>query len=249
MINYDSASKTYDNTRSHSEILLTRLIERVPVTGTMTILDFGCGTGNYLSTIQKQFGSKCLGVEPSDGMRDLACKKNSLLDIRKGDHRNIPFNDKIIDFAFMTDVIHHVPEPGLMFSELWRVLKFEGKLCIVTESHDQIRARFYNSYFPSLASNEIKRYPRIESILREAKNKGFIHGCTEFLPVTSPRSVNEEFIRNVEEKNFSMFSLLDEHEYADGLSRLKADIGRQFEPSGGGESLIWLKKPADTGIN
>ena len=87
-----------------------------------------------------------------------------------------------------------------MFSELWRVLKFEGMLCIVTESHDQILARFYNSYFPSLASNEIKRYPKIESILREAKNKGFIHEHTELLPAATPRPITEDFIRNVEEK-------------------------------------------------
>ncbi|MBN1905512.1 MAG: hypothetical protein JW927_10475 [Deltaproteobacteria bacterium] len=42
-----------------------------------------------------------------------------------------------------------------------------------------------------------------------------------------------------------MFRLLDEEKYAKGLSRLKADIGRQFYDSDRGESLIWLKKTAN----
>ena len=44
----------------------------------------------------------------------------------------------------MTDVIHHVPDVDRMFEEIERVLKYEGKLCIVTESHVQIDDRFYH---------------------------------------------------------------------------------------------------------
>lgn len=244
-INYNKASSTYDNTRSHSDTLISRFAERVSFSGSTTIVDFGCGTGNYLNRIQQLFGSICCGIEPSYGMRAIAHEKNLLLDIREGDHSNIPFENETFDFAFMTDVIHHVPDIGLMFSVIWRVLKFEGILCIVTESHDQIQARFYNSYFPSLYANEIKRYPTIESISGEAIINGFIHEDTEVLPASGPEYITAQFIRNVEEKNYSMFRLLDEEEYTKGLSRLKADIGRQFYHSDRGESLIWLKKTAN----
>ena len=242
MINYDLASKTYDQTRNHSDALITKFVDRVPLTVASAILDFGCGTGNYLDSIQRSFGCRCCGVEPSDGMRAIAAEKNNALDVRKGDHREIPFDAETFDFAFMTDVIHHVPELDLMFSEIWRVLKTGGFLCVVTESHEQIQARFYNRYFPSLAANEKQRYPKIQTVVNTAVKCGFSHEDTEVFSASSRKSITEQFLTNVEEKNYSMFRLLDELEYVDGLSQLKADKGKSFETIGGGESLIWLRR-------
>ena len=243
MINYDAASTTYDHTRKHSDGIIERFANRVSFTTTTTILDFGCGTGNYLGHLQRAFGCRCCGVEPSEGMRARAAEKYNSLDIRPGDHRQVPFDAEVFDFAFMTDVIHHVPDLARMFSELWRVLKFGGLLCVVTESHEQIQARFYNRYFPSLAASEKRRYPEIQAIVQSALANGFIHEDTDVLPALLPATITGQFLRNVEEKNYSMFRLLAEREYADGLARLRKDIGKTFDPVGAGDSLIWLRKP------
>ncbi len=248
MINYDLASKTYDHTRRHSDAILDQFARRVSFTPATAIVDFGCGTGNYLHRLQKTFGSRCCGVEPSEGMRAMAAAKSDCLEIRPGDHRNVPFGAENFDFAFLTDVIHHVPDLAVMFSELWRVLKCGGRLCVVTESHEQIQSRFYNRYFPSLAANEQRRYPKVERIVRSAVAVGFQHEATDILPALAPVTVTEEFLRNVEEKNYSMFRLLNETEYVEGLSRLKQDAGRTFEPLGGGDSLIWFEKPAQLSL-
>jgi len=50
MINYNKASSTYDNTRSHSDILISRFAERISFSGSTTILDFGCGKKRDVST-------------------------------------------------------------------------------------------------------------------------------------------------------------------------------------------------------
>ncbi len=244
MINYDLASKTYDHTRRHSDAILEQFASRVSFTPLTAVLDFGCGTGNYLNRLQLAFGCRCCGVEPSEGMRALAATKNGCLDIRPGDHRKVPFAAESFDFAFLTDVIHHVPDLALMFSELWRVLKCGGWLCVVTESHQQIQSRFYNRYFPSLAANEQRRYPKVESLARCAVACGFHHEATETRPALAPAVITEEFLRNVEEKNYSMFRLLSATEYVEGLSKLKEDVGRTFEPVGAGDSLIWFRRPA-----
>ncbi len=242
MIDYDEASKTYDHTRKHSDRLIERFASRVPFKSETAILDFGCGTGNYLDSIQRLYGCRCCGVEPSDGMRTIAHEKKNSLDIRKGDHRSVPFHDETFDFAFMTDVIHHVPELALMFSTLWRVLKIGALLCVVTESHAQIAARFYNRYFPSLVANERRRYPDVQQLVDTAAASGFRHEETEVLSASTQATITEQFLKNVEEKNYSMFRLLDEGEYATGLARLRSDIGKSFDVAGAGESLIWLRK-------
>jgi ubiquinone/menaquinone biosynthesis C-methylase UbiE len=244
MTDYNIASKTYDHTRKHSDEIIERFASRVTVATRTTILDFGCGTGNYLDALQLAFGCRCCGVEPSAGMRTRAAEKNGSLDVRKGDHRQIPFEAEVFDFAFMTDVIHHVADMALMFSELWRVLKFGGLLCVVTESHDQIQARFYNRYFPSLAANEKRRYPDVNRIVQSALASGFMHEATDVVAASAQATITEQFLRNVEEKNYSMFRLLNECEYTDGLSALRKDMGRTLERVGAGDSLIWFRKGA-----
>lgn len=247
MIDYNTASKTYDNTRGDSDRLIERFGRRIAFDNGTAVLDFGCGTGSYLNTVQSRFGCRCHGVDPSEGMRALAVRKNKALDVREGNHRRIPFDDNSFDFAFMTDVIHHVPDLSSMFMELFRVLNPRACLCIVTESHEQIQARFYNVYFPSLAANEKKRYPDIPAIVTMAQQCGFVHETTEVLPAVSPAVVTRTFLRNVEEKNYSMFHLLEEREFEEGLSRIRKDEGRRFTVTSAGETLIWLGKESGTG--
>lgn len=242
MIDYNSACRTYDLTRAHSDRIIAAFAARVPFSNSTSVLDFGCGTGNYLGRIQQTFGANCCGVEPSEGMRSQALTKNPQLVIRAGDHTSIPFSDQTFDFAFLTDVIHHVPDLPCMFAELWRVLKPEALLCVATESWEQIEARFYNHFFPSLIPSEKKRYPEIGKIIVCAAGRGFRHLGTEILPGAESRTVTREFIRNVEEKNYSMFRLLDLAEYAQGLAAIQRQEGRTFDQSGTGDSLVWFQK-------
>jgi ubiquinone/menaquinone biosynthesis C-methylase UbiE len=243
MIDYTAAAETYDNTRTHSDEVIDRFCARASLAASVSVLDFGCGTGNYLSRIYRRFGCRCYGVEPSDAMRSKALSKPGLLQIVKGDHLAIPFPPEIFDFCYMTDVIHHVPDFRTMFRELFRVLKASGLLCVVTESHSQIDARFYNRYFPSLAANEKRRYPDIGEISARAGDAGFCVAATEV--VSSPvRQISEGFLRNVAEKNWSMFRLLSEDEFSNGLQALQRDRGQSFEPSDAGKTLLWFRKVA-----
>lgn len=241
MIDYNVASKTYDNTRSHSEQRIQHFASKVNFDRETVLLDYGCGTGNYLHEIQKRFGCRCCGVEPSDGMRAAALTKNATLDIRSGDHRQIPFDDSTFDFAYMTDVIHHVPDLPAMFSQLSRVIKTGGRLCIVTQSHAQIEGRFYNRYFPSVAGNEKQRYPDVPRIVETATQNGFTDKDAEILHGSPTALVSDAFIRNVEERNFSMFRTLDEQEFSEGLEKVKADRGRPFEQNHQ-ETCLWFKR-------
>ena len=244
MIDYNEASKTYDNTRNFSDVLIDHFASKLRLTKETVVLDFGCGTGNYLNRIQERFGCRCYGVEPSEGMRTAASKKNPTLDIRQGDHRQIPFADESFDFVFMTDVVHHIPDLSSMFLQLRRVMKSGAFLCVVTESHTQIEGRFYNRYFPSLVMNEKRRYPDVLNIIEIASNSGFEHDSSEIRQASPSAEITEDFVRNVEEKNFSMFRGLSEKEFLEGLKRLKSDVGKSLERKLAGETWIWLKKHA-----
>lgn len=242
MINYNEASGSYDNTRNASEQLIALFNRTIRFSSVTEVLDFGCGTGNYLNLIQTTYDSKCYGVEPSEGMLIKAKEKNPKLIIEQGDHSHIPFPKHSFDFVYMTDVIHHMPDLTQMFREIHRVLKSLGKLCIVTESHAQIENRFYNRYFPSLVKNEKQRYPDVQDIVHEAERAGFHLDFLETRPAPESATVSVALIRTVEEKNFSMFRLLSEEEHEQGLQRLKVELDAKYENQGAGETLIWLEQ-------
>ncbi len=243
MIDYSTAAQTYDNTRSHSDELSDRFNAAVALDSSKSVLDFGCGTGNYLARIQQRFGCPCYGVEPSEDMRAKALQKSGALTLVKGDHHHIPLPSDTFDFTFMTDVIHHVPDMASMFRELRRVLKHDGVLCVATESHAQIEGRFYNRYFPSLAAIEKQRYPDTGNIVIHADAAGLSHTFTDTRPAPA-RQITDSFVQNVAEKNWSMFRLLSDAEFSSGLRTLTADRGRAFAPTSAGDTLLWFRLTA-----
>lgn len=235
---YDEAAKTYDNTRNSNDLVLDVFEEKVPFTKTMNILDFGCGTGNYLSELSSRHATNFFGLEPSDGMREKAQTKNSGLLIKKGDHSDIPFKDDYFDFVYMTDVIHHVSNLKELFKNLHRKVKPNGILCIATQSHAQIETRWYNRYFPSLVRNEQERYPDIDRIIEVAQKNGFHVKEIEIINCGNRNRVTKDFVRMVQEKNYSMFRTLEEV----GLKALERDIGTEVTGKAHGETLLWLAR-------
>ena len=208
------------------------------------ILDFGCGTGNFTYAIMKLTTADVYGVEPSDGMKEKATEKG--IDARKGDHSFIPFDSGFFDFIYMTDVIHHVPDMKMMFGEFRRVLKQNGLVCILTESHKQLETRFWVKHFPTTVTVEKKRYPDIPDIINAATSVGFCEHKIEDTDEDSIVTVTEDFVKLAENKGFSMFRLIDEADYRSGLAVLIRDYEEKTPvQSNHGETLLWLKRIKD----
>ena len=242
-INYNKISKKYDEVREADIELIKKFEKEIEFNENMLILDFGCGTGNYTNLLQEITGAKVFGVEPSAGMRQKALAKNEDLIIKAGNHEDIPFDDNFFDFIYMTDVIHHVPKLNQMFKEFKRVLKNEGLVCIETESHQQIDERFYVKYFPGTAEVDKKRYPSLDEIVQTAADNEFSFFKNGLIGGQNKRRVDQAFLKLVENKGYSMFHLISEDEYKNGLIRLKEDLHNgPFAVESSGGTLVWLKR-------
>jgi hypothetical protein len=144
----------------------------------------------------------------------------------------------------MTDVIHHVPDINSMFAEFFRILKANGKICILTESHRQIETRFWSEYFPATVTAEKKRYPDISQITAAAEKRGFLTDETIDTSVEQTFNISADFVKLVENKGYSMFRLICDEDFENGLKRLKEDYENKIMiNSNHGETLLWLKKP------
>jgi ubiquinone/menaquinone biosynthesis C-methylase UbiE len=249
-VNYNEISEIYDDAREGDLVLIQHLIEALPSHSDARVLDIGCGTGNLTDLLQKLTEVQVYGVEPSEGMLKKARRKNKHITFKAGQADNIPFDDDFFDFAYMTDVIHHVPDIKAMFAEIWRVLrspdsesgKSGGRGCIVTQSHQQVEDRPIARYFPNTVRVDKERYPDIHEIVEAVKAQGFTQTKSETFS-EKPIELGASYLELVRKKGYSMLHLITDEEYQAGLSKLEGAIQNGpviVQPSGG--TLVWFTK-------
>ena len=242
-VNYNEIAKKYDLTRKENINTIDRFLKTVAISADINVLDFGCGTGNFTCAFKLMTNANVYGVEPSDGMREKAAEKNNKIVFKKGNHEYLPFEDSYFGFIYMTDVIHHVPDIDLMFTEINRVLKKEGHVCIVTESHEQLKSRFWVKYFPTTVHVEKERYPDISQITESAVKNGLTFIKNESTDSKKKHMISSEFIQLVENKGYSMFELIKDSDYTKGFAHMKTDYNQNIEVEyTHGETFIWLRK-------
>jgi len=99
------------------------------------VLEIGCGVGTDALEFVKS-GALYTGIDVSSKTVELA-KKNfelsgfSSQNIILADAENLPFKNGSFDFVYSWGVIHHTPNMNLAISEISRVLKEDGKFCIM----------------------------------------------------------------------------------------------------------------------
>ena len=109
------------------------------------ILDAGCGTGLNLETLPA--GSTGLDINP----RNLALVRQRLphQTAVEGDLEAMPFANASFATVVCTEVLEHVPDPGLALREIRRVLKPGGVLIGSVPARSAIwRLRFLSSTCP-----------------------------------------------------------------------------------------------------
>ncbi len=243
-IDYDQISQIYDDVRQADLDLINAFSERIQLDEKSRVLDIGCGTGNYTGLLQKVTRAQLFGVDPSQGMLEQAIRKNPQITFRQAEAGSLPFANDTFDFSFMTDVIHHIPDIGALFSEIRRVLKPGGQVCIATQSHQQIAARPIAQFFPGTVTADQRRYPDIPVIIQAGQQAGLTFDGTELLAVDEAIMLGQPFLELVRKKGYSMLHLISAEEYTRGLQILEQHLKVGTIPAeAAGESLVWLLKP------
>jgi SAM-dependent methyltransferase len=107
-----------------------------------SILDYGCGTGQFLSSYAKDLFR--VGVEPDDSARSLAIHKHdlsvypSLGNIEKGMR---------FDLISLWHVLEHIYELNNTFSQLRKLLSKEGMMTIAVPNIDSLDCNLYQKYW------------------------------------------------------------------------------------------------------
>lgn len=97
--------------------------------------DLGCGTGETIKILAE---NECsfIGIDNSQEMLAEAKKvlKNlpgERVSLRLGNMEYLPLKENEVDGLLVSMVLHHIPQPGIVFNEFQRVLSPGGKITII----------------------------------------------------------------------------------------------------------------------
>jgi ubiquinone/menaquinone biosynthesis C-methylase UbiE len=100
---------------------------------TLTVGDLGCGTGQLTETVAP-YVRRVIAVDGSTEMLDAARRRLVDLrnvDIRRGELEALPINDRELDAALLSLVLHYSPEPVRTLTEVARVCRPGAKALVV----------------------------------------------------------------------------------------------------------------------
>ncbi|WP_341715575.1 methyltransferase domain-containing protein [Micromonospora sp. FIMYZ51] len=186
-----------------------------PRTGT-TLLDLGAGTGTWARAFTDWYGIRVLAVEPAPAMRD-RCPYRPLL---AGDARALPLAGSSVDGAWLSTMIHHVPDLDTMARELRRVLRPGAPVLIRSPFPGRYQRITLFSWFPE-AIPALDRFPGLARVRCAFAEAGFPVSTVEPVAQTVAASM-AEYAERMDRRAHTPLQLITEAEYQQGLARLRA---------------------------
>jgi len=238
MYDADGAASYAANRRVHPGVLRA-LLEEGGLGPDRKALEVGCGTGNYITTLQELTGCQAWGIDPSPDMLGRALERQSAVIFSHGRAEELPFKDGRFDLVYSVDVIHHVKDRPASYREAARVLRPGGLVCTVTDSEEIIRGRAPMSrYFPEIVPVELARYPSMSELRAAMEAAGFVDYCEAVVEVRGEVSD----IQAYRDKAFSSLHLISQEAFTRGLANMEADLARGPLEYIGRYVLIWGRK-------
>jgi ubiquinone/menaquinone biosynthesis C-methylase UbiE len=146
---YSAAAADYDRRwRFYIDATTRETISRLPLRGSESILDVGCGTGELLKRVSVMYPQvRPAGIDPVAEM--LAVAKGKLpatIELRQGWADGLPWADATFDVVLSCNVFHYIKHPLPALREMRRVLKPGGTIVITDWCDDYLACRLCSLY-------------------------------------------------------------------------------------------------------
>jgi SAM-dependent methyltransferase len=186
-------------------------------------LDLGAGTGSWAAKFGRWFpGLRTLAVEPSEAMRD-RCAHRPLV---AGNALAIPLRAATVDAAWISTVVHHIPDLARAARELRRVLKPGAPVLIRSAFAGRPEGISLFRYFPE-AAGVLDTYPGIADV--EHAFDDFRLEAVEAVPQVTAASLREA-ADGLRREAHTPLQLIADDAYENGLERLQAAARTQAGP-------------------
>ena len=183
------------------------------------MLDIGCGTGRFLAQLAQI--AKAWGVDASPEMLEVARTRAGGVGLKLGRAEELPFKDGWFERATMW-LVAHLVDRAQAFAEAARVLVADGRFAVATFDPSYFDAFWLNELFPSMERADRERFPSADELAQELRAAGLE---PRLLRLSQRGSLaREDALERIRGKHISTFDLIDDDEYAAGLTRAEREL-------------------------
>ncbi len=211
----------------------------------MTVADIGAGTGAFAAAFSDWFGLSILAVEPSAAMRAQIPRRPGI-QVLVGDAAALPLPDGSADGAWLSLVIHHIPDLEAAAREIRRVLRPGAPVLIRQGFPGRLDRVELVRWFPETART-VDTYPSVEQTCQAFAAAGFSRDALEQIPETYTTSL-AEFLAQVDtfRRADTTMRTLTQEEFLRGKERLRraaqdAEVKPNPEPRSNWLDLLVLR--------
>lgn len=160
---WNSRARNYDLDFRYNRLVQRKLISRLDLSNSPSLLDIACGTGWGLRyAAQRAEGrGRFYGIDLASRMLEEAVKKSQgheNIYLCRANADALPFENECFDYAICTNAFHHFPRPERVVKEAHRVLKPGGRLYIADPSTDSFLLRFFDGVQRKVEPAHVKMY-------------------------------------------------------------------------------------------
>ena len=190
----------------------------------VTLVDIGAGTGAFASAFTDWFDIDVVAVDPSAAMRARIPRTPSI-QVLEGDAMALPLADNSADAAWLSLVIHHIPDLEAAAHEIRRVLRPGAPVLMRQGFSESLDDRIeIVRWFPETA-RLASTFPSLDDTRQAFAAAGFHQEACEQVRETYGGSL-ADFLREVDtfrEADTTMRSLTEE-EFLRGKERLRRAV-------------------------
>jgi len=214
-LRYDEARKLPDDTIA---LWLDTLSKHVSTEIIRTIVDLGCGTGRFLNALTDHFSATVHGVDPSIKMITKAKETvtTTRMTFAQSTAESLCFADDSVDLVFLSQICHHFQNKDKAISEIKRILKTNGFLCIRNSTVENLDTCLYLKFFPRAYKDDHKLLPSRKEI------ENLLHGHE--LEIIGHSVIRQKLAENLKEcfektklRGMTDLALLPDNEFNEGL--------------------------------
>jgi SAM-dependent methyltransferase len=241
-VDYDAIAPSYAADRGASPVVIEELVRGLSRAKIGSLLEMGCGTGDYLAALAGRLGARGFGMDRSLGMLTEGRRKNPGPWVVRADaQRGYPFRDASFDACMSVNVMHYLTDLGGFFAEAYRVTKPGAVAVTVTDSEEDLRRRTQCRYFPETLDVELKRYPPISAIRAAIEQTGWVEVQCTHTERTFP--LDRAMLQRFRNKARSSLRLISPAGFQAGMTRLERDLSTGNVLMTESYTYVWARKP------
>jgi ubiquinone/menaquinone biosynthesis C-methylase UbiE len=205
----------------------------------ITVVDVGAGTGAFAAAFSDWFDLSVVAVEPSAAMRD-QIPRTPGVQVLEGNASALPLPDESVDAAWLSLVIHHIPDLGVAANEIRRVLRPGAPVLIRQGFPGRVDRVELVRWFPETART-VDTYPSVKDTCKAFAAAGFHQDALEQVRETYSISL-AEFLGQVETFRDADTTMrnLTEAEFLRGKERLRRAVRRADDTANPEIRSNWL---------